>query len=278
MKGIIQDKRVRYGGYSVLMTLVAIAILIIINLVAAQLDLKWDMSANKIYSISDDTRNILDGLEADVTIYAMFPTGSANILFKEIIEQYPSRSGRVKLEYRDPVLYPTFLSQYSADIPEYSLLVVSGDRFRIINSNDFIKYEFDYSTWQQYPVAIEIEPLLTGAIRAVCDPDSPVVYRLIGHDESELPPAITEQFSREGYELRDINLILEGVIPDDCDAVIISTPRWDITPDEAKALSGYLMAGGAAALLINPSGVETPNLYDLAAEYGLGFSRSLLVE
>ena len=284
LSAMFKDKRVRYGGYSVLMTIVAVAILIAVNLVAGQLDLKWDLSSNKLYSVSDETVKALNELEADVTIYALFPSNSANITYKEIIEQYPANSGRVKLEYRDPHLYPTFISQYTGgeDVPEYSLIVVSGqgalERSRVISSKDFVRYERDYYTFQEYPVALEIEPLLTGAIRLVCDPNSPVAYTLAGHEDYALPQYVAEQFTREGYDLRELNIIQTGAIPADCDVLILTTPKWDITPAEKDEINRYLSVGGAAAFLLDMTSAETPNLDALLAEYGLSLSRHLLVE
>ena len=281
---MFKDKRVRYGGYSVLMTIVAVAILIVVNLVAAQLDLKWDLSSNKLYSVSGETVKALNELDADVTIYALFPSNSSNITFKEIIEQYPANSSRVKLEYRDPNLYPTFISRYAGgeDVPEYSLIVVSGEgaleRSRVVSSRDFVRYEFDYYSFQEYPVALELEPLLTGAIRMVCDPDSPVVYTLSGHEDYALPQYVADQFAREGYDLRELNIIQTGAIPDDCDALIVTTPKWDITPAEKDEINRYLSIGGAAAFLLDMMSAETPNLDALLAEYGLALSKHLLVE
>ena len=72
MKKFFTDKKIRYGTFSTVITLVFIAVLIVVNLIIGELDHKFDMTSADTYSISEKTRNVLVGLDKDITIYTMF--------------------------------------------------------------------------------------------------------------------------------------------------------------------------------------------------------------
>ncbi|HOA80038.1 MAG TPA: Gldg family protein, partial [Defluviitaleaceae bacterium] len=107
-----KDKRVRYGGYASMMTAFVVAILIIINLMVGQLDYKLDLTENKMFSLSQQTLDILDSLDQKITIYALTETGKENLIFDEALKKYSDYSNKIKVEYKDPVLYPQFATKY----------------------------------------------------------------------------------------------------------------------------------------------------------------------
>ena len=51
---------------------------------------------------------------------------------------------------KDPVVNPKFASEYTTDdLASNSLIVVCGDRNKVINYNDMYSSSVDYNTWQQ---------------------------------------------------------------------------------------------------------------------------------
>ena len=85
---LFSDKKVRYGGYSSIVIAVVIAILIVINLVVDQIPLKWDLTANQMYSISDQTYKVLDNLDQEVKIIALYEAGRENTVIEKAIRHY----------------------------------------------------------------------------------------------------------------------------------------------------------------------------------------------
>ena len=62
----------RGGSYSLAITAVVLAILIVINILASVLPAavtKYDISSTKLYSITSNTKAVVNALEKDVTIY-----------------------------------------------------------------------------------------------------------------------------------------------------------------------------------------------------------------
>ena len=71
-------KTLRVGGYSVLACLMVLAICVAVNILADKLPTSvssLDLSSNKIYSLSDESRDLVKGLDEDVTIYWLVQNG-----------------------------------------------------------------------------------------------------------------------------------------------------------------------------------------------------------
>ncbi|MCL2708066.1 MAG: GldG family protein, partial [Defluviitaleaceae bacterium] len=126
----LKDKKFRYGTFSTVMMMIAVAVFILINLVAGRINASYDLTSDKMFSLSKYSRDFVRGLEQDVTIYGLFPTGGENVMIKQLMEEYASLSSRISIEYRDPVLYPAFVEQYARideRVSNNSVIVVSGD-------------------------------------------------------------------------------------------------------------------------------------------------------
>ena len=112
MKNIFTDKKIRYGAFSTVITLVFIAFLIVVNLVIGELDYKIDMTSAETYSISDTTKELLSGLDEDITIYTMFKTGGRDSIVTrvgKVLDQY-ARDSHIPLRTRIFIFIPSLQS------------------------------------------------------------------------------------------------------------------------------------------------------------------------
>ena len=63
----LTSRKFRFGGYATLLIVAALAVVIVVNVLVGQIPGKLDLTQNKIYSLSDETYKLLDGLKTDVT-------------------------------------------------------------------------------------------------------------------------------------------------------------------------------------------------------------------
>ena len=71
MKNKFNWKYLKTGGYSVLVSLAAIAIIIVINLFVNELPATWtqfDMSADKMLSLGEATEKVVKAVDEDVNV------------------------------------------------------------------------------------------------------------------------------------------------------------------------------------------------------------------
>jgi hypothetical protein len=202
------NKNFKYGGYATLLTIIAVGMLVVLNLLAEQIPLKLDLSKNKIFSLSKQTYEIISDLDQDITIYALYESGKENTDITEILKKYTDHSKKVNLKFIDPNKNPGFVKKYSPDgenLSLGSLIVESGKKVKAIPASDL--FNFDYSNpYQPSVTSLAVEQRVTGAIMFVKSGKIPVIYALEGHGEQSLPLEISKQLEAENYELKSVNL------------------------------------------------------------------------
>lgn len=280
LPAIFSDKRVRYGSYSVVMIVAVIAILLTANLLVSQVSLRWDNSGQQMYSISEESIEIVKDLQSEVTIYTLFRTGSEVDLYADIIGQYAANSPNITVENRDPYLYPAFVQQYTGggEAPTNSVIVVCGEKYRVISSSDFIEYTFDYETYTNNAESIKLEPLVTNAIRYVTSGRTIKLYFSTGRGQRQLPDGVKAQIALEGYVTEEINLLSAENIPNDCDILILTTPEQDISVGERETIERYLSGGGNLIALIDRTDTELVQIQTLLGAYGMALDGSYILE
>jgi ABC-2 type transport system permease protein len=109
-----------------MMTAIVIVLLLVVNLIVTKMDLKIDLSSQKMYTLTEPTVELVKNIKDDVTIYYLVESGNEKSVLQKIASKYDSLSDHITLEYKDPVLYPKFASKYVSDeIKQNSFLVVN---------------------------------------------------------------------------------------------------------------------------------------------------------
>lgn len=264
---------------SVAVVLVILAV-IAVNILVTWKDYSVDMTSEKIYSLSDQTKSIIKSLDQDVTFYVINAESDSNSSYKKIWNEYKKNSSKIKIEYKDPELYPNFTAAYvdsSESVSADSVIVVCDDKFRYLSSNDYVNYSYgmDYSYTAD---SLELESLLTEAINYVISDETPIVYTLGGHAEKEFATGVTSSFERDNYEVKTLNLLSQGSVPEDCSILVINGPEKDISDDEKTEISSYLANGGKLYIFLDAGVDNLKNLYALMEEYDVGVSQGVVVE
>ncbi|MCD7904583.1 MAG: GldG family protein [Clostridiales bacterium] len=281
MKNIFSDKRFRYGTYSTLTAVVVIAIAVLVNLIAGSINYKKDLTPNSIYALTDTTKEVLEGLDDDVTIYALYQTGQEDTVITQILDQYEFASGNIDVSVKDPVLYPQFVEKYteSGSVSTGSLIVEKGDRYKIIPYSDLYSSGMDYTTGETTQT-VAAESKITSAIQYVTAESLPIIYTVTGHNEmtlSDLGSPLEEDLETANYEVREINLFDED-IPDDCSILLATTPMNDYTAAEAEKAKAFLASDGRAIFLIDYQYNTFENLSSILADYGLSLDNPIIFE
>ncbi|MGI6004278.1 MAG: Gldg family protein [Christensenellales bacterium] len=277
----VADSRVRRtkaGGYATVMSLLALAIVVVANLIVGRIPAQYtkiDLSQNRLFSISQQTREIVGNVKDDITIYVLSAPSRQNEVMGELLSRYSSMNGSIKIQYRDPVLYPNFASQYTDEpLSTGSLIVVSAKRHTAVDYGEIYINTYDYTTnaaGQMVPyikdTSFDGERAVTSAIDFVVSDNLPKLYNITGHSERELPAAMLTSIEKQNMQLESLNL-LSGDIPQDADCIILHDPQADISAEEADILRGYLSGGGNLLLVTMYSQAGRPNLEGLMAYYG----------
>lgn len=265
----------RYGTFSIIVTVVVIAIIVAVNLIVGQLPselINIDISEEKLYSIGDTTKDLVSALDEDVSIYVIATSETQDETINQMLDKYADLSSHVSVSAVDPDTNPSFLTEHeltSEDLSGYAdILVVSAKRQKLIQYSDI--YEVSYTSYYSYDVNYDGEGEVTSAISYVTTDDLPKMYVLQGHEEEAFTDSVSKLISKNNIETDTLNLMTAGTVPDDCDVLAIIKPQKDFTEDEVDALEDYVAHGGKC-VIINYADMQEnmPNYCSFLAYYGV---------
>jgi hypothetical protein len=271
-----EGRRFSIGIFSTATVLAVIACFAVINLLFSGFNWSFDMTRDRMFSISDQTRRLLDGLDEPVTIYTLFRQGDDrfDIQFQvqEMLNQYSSASRHISVVNRDPYIYLGFVSQFDTagtGIEPNSIIIESGRRFRVIHAQELIGFRIDQATMEIIP-EFDLEPRVTNAIVFVTQEAELIAYELTGHGQTPFSPGMAAYLLDAGYELRQHSTI-RGPIPDDCNILIITTPARDITRSEADSIRDYMQRerGGQVLFILGHTAARFPVLMEIVESFGI---------
>lgn len=275
-------KHIKNGSYSMTMTVVFIAVVIVINMIVGELPSKYteiDVSGQKLYSIGDETKELLSELEKDVTIYQIAQSGGEDEVITSLLKKYEDESEHIKVEQKDPVVNPKFASEYTTDnLSANSLIVTCGDRSKVIDYNNMYESDIDYQTYSYQTTGFDGEGQITSAIGYVTSENLPILYTLTGHGETELGSTMKEGIEKANMEIKSLNLVSEGSVPEDADCLFIGSPSTDISSDEKDAILEYLENGGKAMMFSDYNENKMENFDEILANYGLERTEGIVFE
>lgn len=270
------------GSYAIVLTCIVLALLVVVNLLANALPAsltKLDISASKLYSITSNTKAVVNALEQDVTIYWVVQSGQEDDVIDNLLAKYDSLSDHIDVVKKNPDVYPAFAKQYTGEtVSNNSLIVVSGEKYRYVPYSDiYVSQGSAYS--YSYTTSFDGEGAITSAIDYVVSTELPIVYTLEGHGEADLPETFADQLEKENIETKSLSLLTVDEIPEDAAALMIYAPASDLSAEEAKTLSEYVKSGGKLLALAGPvADRELTNLYGILSDYGVTAAQGIVSE
>ncbi len=270
------------GSYSLVLTGIVLAILIAVNILASVLPSTWtqlDISSAKLYSITSNTKAVVNALEKDVTIYWVVQSDKEDDIIENLLAKYESLSEHIEVVKKNPDVYPTFAQQYTSEtVLNNSLIVECGDSSRYISYEDIYLTEADMASYS-YTTSFDGEGAITSAIDYVVSEDHPKLYMTEGHGEAEVSDVFAEQIEKQNIETVTFTLLNSDTIPEDADVVLIHAPASDISKEEKDMLAEYTKNGGKLMVMAGPAedGVLT-NLYSLLGDYGVEAEEGIVAE
>ena len=265
----------RHGAYSVGLTVIVIAIIIVINLVAGQIPEAYrnlDVSSTKIYDISDTTTELLDSLEEGVDMTILAVKDETDDRITTFLSKYDALSDHVSMEWVDPVLHPSALTEYDASENTVVISCEATGRTTTVSFDDILvpdMYSYYYYGSESY-TEFDGEGQLTSAVNYVTNDVEKTIYQTTGHGEGTLSDTITDLMDKNNYSLTELNLLMTTSIPEDCDLLFMYAPTTDLSEDEAEMIGSYLDQGGKVMILLGETNAaELPNLEGILEEYGI---------
>lgn len=261
-------REARFGTIAIVSAVVVLAILAALNFLASRHNKRWDLTAAKQFTLSDQTRKILQGLDQPVAI-KVFAQPDDFQRFRDRLDQYQYASNQVQVEYIDAVKSPSRANQYQVQ----SLGTVV----------------FDYGGRTER-VTSDSEQELTNGLIKVIQGRQHKIYFTQGHGEKTTTGSERDGFSAiatalgsDNYTVDSLVLAQQKEVPTDASVVIVAGPKSDFFPAEIEMLKRYLARGGKLLLMLDPpassgGAQDLPTLTALAAEWAIDVGTNVVVD
>lgn len=278
----INKKTLKNGSYSVVLSVIFVVIIVVVNLIVDAFPSTYtelDVSDQQLFSIGDQTKDFLKELDKDVTIYQIAQSGSEDEVVSKLLQKYEEASDHIKVEKKDPVVNPKFTSEYTdEEVSSNSLIVVCGDRSKIVDYNNIYESSMDYTTYSYTTSGFDGEGQITSAISYVTSDNLPVLYTLDGHGEKSLDSTLQEDIEKANIEIKSLNLLTEESVPEDADCLMINSPSTDISEEERDAIIEYLENGGKAMIFSDYTEESMDNFDAVLENYGVERVDGIVIE
>ncbi len=256
-----RKRQTRYGAYLVTYVLIVFALLALVNWAVNRHSKSWDLTSNQRFSLSDQTRKVVRGLDRKVKIY-YFDRQPQFGRAKDLLDNYASLSNRLSVEYVDPDRKPAVAREQS--VKSYgSVILTEGQRRQEANVLD------------EESVTNALIRLLKSGPKNVCFVE--------GHGEHGVEDSDRQGFSRakksledSNYAVKSISLLREPKVPGDCTTVVIAGPKGDYVEPEVEALRKFVEGGGRALFLLDPGASE--KLVETLAAWNVELKKDLVID
>ncbi len=282
-KGLFKTRAFRSGGYSTLISVVVVALIVALNLFVSQIPTtytKIDTTPEQLFTLGEQTKEIVSAIDQDVTLMLVAQSGNEDSTVMELLNRYAALNDRVHVKTLDPVVYPKSLEKYqSASLSENSVIVESDLRYSVVGNSEI--YVYDYSSYYytgSYDVSFAGESAITSAIDSVTSENLPVLYALEGHGEAEMASWLSEAVSKENMQVQSLSLLSKDAVPADADGLLIYAPTSDLSAEESDKIIAYMEAGGKLMLITDYLDTQMPNLLRIAENYGVTAQKGIVVE
>lgn len=217
-------------------------IAVLANTAAHRYEKRWDMTKDQRYSLSQQSIDIASKLDREVEVMAFFSAGTPEESnFKNLLDGYTEHSTLLKVSFHDPYGDPLLAEQMKILTDRGTVILKAGEQTQRLETN------FG-------------EEAFTNALVRVVSDKFHQVCAVTGHDEMDVADEQSEsglgfaKIKLEGmnYRVSTLNLLQKQPTPEDCEIVLLASPKSELASMERDRLARYVAAGGGLIVLVDP--------------------------
>ncbi len=262
----LRSRSAAFGLNSAVGAILVFSILAVTNYLAARYPFKKDFTRNQVHTLSDQTAKVVKNLKQEVHANYFAKTGQREQV-RPLLENLSDLNPKFKVEYVDPDKEPARAK--TAGVKKYGTLQLA------VGTKESKVEEVN-------------EEKVTNALIKLLKDKAQTLCAVTGHGERNFGATDAEGYETakraladQSYEVKDLSLVQEGKVPENCDAIAILGPTKSFFDAELKILRDYFEKGGRAivGLDTNLKGADySPEFQALLKEWHIAASPALIVD
>jgi len=267
----LTSKTKRTLSTAAFLSAVIVAILlfnIVVGAAADKIQLRWDLTENKLYALTEETKNVLSALNEDITLYYFVSPGQEETQIVRTLDMYRTASNRLKIVQSDPNTDPIAARRFTdkgISVEQNSIVLERGSRYKAISPGEIYKSYTTQSGETLNGAYFGLEQLITRAIAYVSSDKNQSVCFTVGHNEIDYS-SVMETLKNENMETYQVDLKTE-LIPQSMDAIYIMAPAEDFTEEEILRLDAFLSGGKGLHICFDARKKALPRLEQYLQEF-----------
>ncbi len=272
---IIKNKWLKNIILTLLLAGIIVCAYVALNLAMEKVEVNdIDTTKEKVYSISQETRDKLGNLDKDITLSVY----NMNEYVVNFAHQYAKLNDHIKVEKLENLNNKnSWKTDYGVQDTSSFMVISGNNKEKLLNEYNF--YTVDYTTYKTIDVT---EEAITNGILDITIDKKPKIYFMTGHNlySDTYFQYLQNALIEEANEVEQLNIMTTAKVPDDCKLLIITALKEDIKELEKDALINYIKKGGEILLLMDPNveKVKLTNFQKVLDEYGVSISEGIILE
>ena len=270
------------GTYSLMLTAAVLALLIVLNLLVSALPTnltQYDISASKLYSVTSNTKVVVNALEQDVTIYWIVQSGEEDAVIENLLGKYESLSDHITVVKKNPDVYPTFAEQYTDETVKTTAWWWSAGSAAGLSPTTISICPSRTCTPTPTTPPLTARAPSPRPSTMWSTPSSPSSTGWRATARASCPPPSRISWRRRTWSCTTSPLLTVDAIPEDAACLLIYAPTSDISGEERDMLADYVTGGGKLLVMAGPvDGASLDNLYSLLSKYGVTANEGIVIE
>jgi ABC-type uncharacterized transport system involved in gliding motility auxiliary subunit len=243
-----------------------LAILIIVNMGAARLDVQWDMTEANIYSLSEKSLETVRNIDKPVTIYFFHSQRAGGSTFnptrlRTLLRQYASSSSEITFREVDHIRRPGFARKHGIGRRNNVVLIEADGQTTKLGRYDLMEFGGPRGRQRKF----RGESAITTALINLTRSTDKVIYFATGFGEYTTDRSRNRSVSRwaetlrqQGYETELFNPLADN-LPDTRDMIVILDPKKGYSDGVIEQFRRWNRQGGSLLVAGSPRSAESIN-------------------
>lgn len=267
-QGFLGRRSTQSNANVIASTLAVLVILTLVNYIAFRYPITWDLTENQRFTLAPQSQSLVAELEQPLKVWIFDDAPSEKD--RRLLQNYQRFSDQFSFEFVHPDRRPKLVQDFNVQ-NKGDVFIEYGDKKQLVQN---------LLSFQQREDLSEIQ--LTNAIAKAQRQEIPQVYFVQGHGELPLNnepggiSAAVTALENLGVTVQPLNVVTDGGIPEDADAVVIAGPTRKFLAPEIATLKQYTDQGGNLLVMVSPE--ADAGLEDLLEPWGVSFDPRLVID